>query len=94
MYCLEFGFFNFLFVTTISSRIRSAPSLASCAIAGSGDLGELHHELKELEDAMSDPDRADEMEKILARFGAGDIVGEMSILGLYRRSASIKISFA
>ncbi len=38
-------------------------------IAGSGDLGELHHELKDLELAMGDPDRTDEMEKILHRFG-------------------------
>src|SRR6185436_12439680 len=39
------------------------------AIAGSGRLGDLHHELIELEHAMSDPDRANEMETILARFG-------------------------
>ena len=38
-------------------------------IAGSGDLGELHHELKDLELAMADPERADEMETILHRFG-------------------------
>ena len=38
-------------------------------IAGSGDLGELHHELKDLELAMADPGRADEMETILHRFG-------------------------
>jgi ATPase subunit of ABC transporter with duplicated ATPase domains len=37
-------------------------------IAGSGDLGALHHELQELEHALADPDRADEMEAILARF--------------------------
>ncbi len=39
------------------------------AIAGSGDLGELHHELQDLELAMADPARADEMESILHRFG-------------------------
>jgi len=38
-------------------------------IAGSGDLGELHHELKDLEGAMSDPEKADEMDAILKRFG-------------------------
>ena len=38
-------------------------------IAGSGDVGDLHHELKDLEAAMGDPDRADDMEKILHRFG-------------------------
>ena len=39
------------------------------AIAGSGRLGDLHHELLELEHAMSDPARAKDMEKILERFG-------------------------
>jgi ATPase subunit of ABC transporter with duplicated ATPase domains len=39
------------------------------AIAGSGRLGDLHHELIDLTRAMSDPERADGMESILARFG-------------------------
>jgi len=39
------------------------------AIAGSGRLGDLHHELEALQHAMSDPARADEMDRILARFG-------------------------
>src|SRR5438132_3469498 len=39
------------------------------AIAGSGRLGELHHELERLQHAMSDPARAGEMDRILARFG-------------------------
>jgi ATPase subunit of ABC transporter with duplicated ATPase domains len=39
------------------------------AIAGSGALGDLHHELEALQQAMSDPERADEMDAILARFG-------------------------
>jgi ATPase subunit of ABC transporter with duplicated ATPase domains len=38
-------------------------------IAGSGRLGALHHELEALQQAMSDPDRAGEMDSILARFG-------------------------
>jgi ATPase subunit of ABC transporter with duplicated ATPase domains len=38
-------------------------------IASSGTLGDLHHELKDLEQAMSDPDRAGEMDRILERFG-------------------------
>ena len=38
-------------------------------IAGSGRLGDLHHELEALQQAMSDPDRAGEMDSILARFG-------------------------
>jgi len=39
------------------------------AIAGSGRLGDLHHELIDLERAMSDPAAASDMEAILARFG-------------------------
>ncbi|MFI5169965.1 MAG: ATP-binding cassette domain-containing protein, partial [Vicinamibacterales bacterium] len=39
------------------------------AIAGSGRLGDLHHELEALQHAMSDPARAGEMDKVLARFG-------------------------
>jgi len=39
------------------------------SIAGSGRLGDLHHELAALEHALSDPERADELEKILERFG-------------------------
>jgi len=47
----------------------SGRSILDETIAGSGNLGELHHELAELEQAMGDPDRADEMESILQRFG-------------------------
>jgi ATPase subunit of ABC transporter with duplicated ATPase domains len=39
------------------------------AIAGSGRIGDLHHELEALQKAMEDPERADEMDKILERFG-------------------------
>src|SRR4051812_25992484 len=39
------------------------------AIAGSGRVGDLHHELEELHHAMSDPARADQMDSILERFG-------------------------
>ena len=39
------------------------------AIAGSGRVGDLHHELEQLHHAMSDPERADQMDKILERFG-------------------------
>ena len=47
----------------------SGQSVLDEAIAGSGRLGDLHHELIDLERAMSDPERADEMEKTLDRFG-------------------------
>src|SRR6187399_1174648 len=47
----------------------SGRSVLDESIAGSGRLGDLHHELESLEHAMADPSRAGEMEKILARFG-------------------------
>ena len=39
------------------------------AIAGSGRAGDLHHELEELQRAMEDPKRVDEMDQVLERFG-------------------------
>ena len=39
------------------------------AIAGSGRVGDLHHELEALQREMSDPDKADDMDRILDRFG-------------------------
>jgi ATPase subunit of ABC transporter with duplicated ATPase domains len=47
----------------------SGRSVLDEAIAGSGRLGALHHELEALQHAMTDPARADEMDRILARFG-------------------------
>jgi ATPase subunit of ABC transporter with duplicated ATPase domains len=47
----------------------SGRSVIDEAIAGSGRVGDLHHELEELNTAMADPDRADEMDRILERFG-------------------------
>ena len=47
----------------------SGRSVLDESIAGSGRVGDLHHELEALHHAMSDPARADEMEAILARFG-------------------------
>jgi ATPase subunit of ABC transporter with duplicated ATPase domains len=51
------------------------------AIAGSGRLGDLHHELESLQNAMADPDRADELDSVLARFG--EVQEEYSHLGGY-----------
>jgi ATPase subunit of ABC transporter with duplicated ATPase domains len=51
------------------------------AIAGSGRLGMLHHELESLQHAMSDPDRAREMDAILERFG--EVQEEYEHLGGY-----------
>src|SRR5512137_2010278 len=39
------------------------------AIAGSGRVGSLHHELEDLQHAMADPARAVDMDRLLARFG-------------------------
>ena len=39
------------------------------AIAGSGRLGALHHELEDLQHAMADPSKAGEMDATLERFG-------------------------
>jgi ATPase subunit of ABC transporter with duplicated ATPase domains len=47
----------------------SGRSVLDEAIAGSGRVGDLHHELEELQQAMADPGRAGEMDKILRRFG-------------------------
>jgi len=57
-------------------------------IAGSGRAGLLHHELEELNHAMADPDRADEMEKILERFG--EVQEEYEHLGGYALEAQAR----
>jgi ATPase subunit of ABC transporter with duplicated ATPase domains len=51
------------------------------AIAGSGRLGALHHELEDLQHAMSDPAQADRMDDVLARFG--NVQEEYEHLGGY-----------
>jgi ATPase subunit of ABC transporter with duplicated ATPase domains len=38
-------------------------------MAGAGEVGEVAHELKMLEHAMADPSRADEIDKLVERFG-------------------------
>jgi ATPase subunit of ABC transporter with duplicated ATPase domains len=63
----------------------SGRSVLDEAIAGSGRLGELHHELEHLQQAMSDPDKADDMEKILTRFG--DVQEQYDHLGGYALEA-------
>ena len=59
----------------------SGRSVLDEAIAGSGRAGTLHHELEELQHAMADPARADDMDKILARFG--EVQEEYEHLGGY-----------
>src|SRR5437773_7700840 len=59
----------------------SGRSVLDEAIAGSGHLGDLHHELEALQSAMADPARAGDMDRILARFG--EVQEEYDHLGGY-----------
>jgi ATPase subunit of ABC transporter with duplicated ATPase domains len=59
----------------------SGRSVLDEAIAGSGRAGALHHELEDLNQAMADPGRAHEMDRILARFG--EVQEEYEHLGGY-----------
>jgi ATPase subunit of ABC transporter with duplicated ATPase domains len=58
------------------------------AIAGSGRAGDLHHELEELQRAMEDPARSDEMDRILDRFG--HVQEEYEHLGGYTLEAQAR----
>src|SRR6202051_4779334 len=58
------------------------------AIAGSGRVGELHHELEALHHAMSDPRHTDDMERTLARFG--EVQEEYEHLGGYALEAQTR----
>jgi ATPase subunit of ABC transporter with duplicated ATPase domains len=58
------------------------------AIAGSGRVGELHHQLAELERDMGDPDKADQMDAILARFG--NVQEEYQLGGGYELEAKAR----
>ncbi len=58
------------------------------AIAGSGRLGELHHELTDLQHAMEDPGKAGEMDRILERFG--EVQEEYEHLGGYTLEAQAR----
>jgi ATPase subunit of ABC transporter with duplicated ATPase domains len=58
------------------------------AIAGSGRAGGLHHELEALQHAMSDPDQADDMDRILERFG--EVQEEYEHLGGYTLEAQAR----
>ena len=59
----------------------SGRSVLDEAIAGSGRAGALHHELEALQHAMGDPAQADDMDRILARFG--EVQEEYEHLGGY-----------
>jgi ATPase subunit of ABC transporter with duplicated ATPase domains len=58
------------------------------AIAGSGRIGDLHHELEDLQKALEDPSSAGEMDRILARFG--EVQEEYEHLGGYTLEAQAR----
>ena len=58
------------------------------AIAGSGRVGDLHHELDGLQKALEDPERFDEMDQILERFG--EVQEEYEHLGGYQIEAQAR----
>ncbi len=66
----------------------SGRSVLDEAIAGSGRLGDLHHELEALQHAMADPARAGDMDRILARFG--EVQEEYDHLGGYGLEAQAR----
>jgi ATPase subunit of ABC transporter with duplicated ATPase domains len=58
------------------------------AIAGSGRVGDLHHELEDLHHAMQDPGQADDIDRILARFG--EVQEQYEHLGGYALEAQAR----
>jgi ATPase subunit of ABC transporter with duplicated ATPase domains len=58
------------------------------AIAGSGRVGDLHHELEHLQHQMEDPDLGDEMDRVLERFG--EVQEEYEHLGGYTLEAQAR----
>jgi ATPase subunit of ABC transporter with duplicated ATPase domains len=58
------------------------------AIAGSGRVGDLHHELESLHQALEDPEQADRMDRILDRFG--HVQEEYEHLGGYALEAQAR----
>src|SRR5437879_154890 len=66
----------------------SGRSVLDEAILGSGRAGDLHHELEQLNHAMADPARADDMDRILAGFG--EVQEEYEHLGGYALEAQAR----
>ncbi len=66
----------------------SGRSVIDEAIAGSGKVGELHHELEKLQHDMADPDKADDMDRILTRYG--EVQAQYQDLGGYELEARAK----
>jgi ATPase subunit of ABC transporter with duplicated ATPase domains len=63
----------------------SARPVLEAAIAGAGRVGALHLELSSLEAALADPERADELDALLQRFG--EVQGEYQSRGGYELAA-------
>src|SRR5215207_1763680 len=66
----------------------SGRSVLDEAIHGSGRVGDLHHELEALQHAMADPAQADDLERILSRFG--EVQEEYDHLGGYALEAQAR----
>ena len=66
----------------------SGRSVLDETIAGSGRVGTLHHELEQLQHDMANPAKADDMERILARFG--EVQEEYDHLGGYALEAQAR----
>src|SRR5471032_728620 len=66
----------------------SGRSVIDEAILGSGRVGDLHHELEQVHDAMSDPAQGDDLDRILSRFG--EVQEEYDHLGGYALEAQAR----
>src|SRR6187431_118265 len=66
----------------------SGRSVLDEAILGSGRVGDLHHELEQLNHAMADPEQAGDIERILERFG--EVQEEYDHLGGYALEAQVR----
>jgi ATPase subunit of ABC transporter with duplicated ATPase domains len=66
----------------------SGRSVLDEAIAGSGRVGDLHHELEALNRAMAEPEQAGDMDRILERFG--EVQEEYEHLGGYGLEAQAR----
>ena len=66
----------------------SGRSVLDEAIAGSGRVGDLHHELEALNHKMADPEYANSLDEVLARFG--EVQEEYDHLGGYSLEAQAR----
>src|SRR3979411_2646049 len=66
----------------------SGRSVVDEAILGSGRVGDLHHELEQLQHAMSDAAKAGDLDRILGRFG--EVQEEYDHLGGYALEAQAR----